>query len=74
MIQGKYGPRMKTGLTESLQGRVSSLVSGDGRRNIFLRIGMGELKVVEILTMLLKDGFFKEIQTMQLCGRLILCP
>ena len=35
---------------------------------------MGELKVVEMLTMLLKDGFFKEIQTMQLCGRLILCP
>ena len=56
MIQGQYGPRMKTGLTESLQGRVSSLVSGDGRINIFLRIGMGELKVVEILTMLLKDG------------------
>ena len=35
---------------------------------------MGELKVVEVLTMLLKDGFFKKIQTMQLWGRLILCP
>ena len=28
---------------------------------------MGELKVVEVLTMLPKDDFFKEIQTMQLC-------
>lgn len=45
---------------------IPSLVSGDRRRSTFLRIGMGELKVVEVLCCQ-KMIFFKEIQTMQLC-------
>jgi hypothetical protein len=38
-------------------------ISGDGRRNAFLRIGMGELKVVGVLYTLPREGFFEEIKS-----------
>lgn len=78
MSQGKNWTRIKNGLAESLQGRDTFSVSGDGRRNTFLRIDMEEL--VQVFTMLLKGGFFIEIQwnfacfLSCLCIRLILCP
>lgn len=51
-----------TGLTENLQGRDACSVSGNRKRATFLRTGVGELQVAEVLTRLPTKGLFKEKQ------------
>lgn len=66
------GLKIKTWLTEILHGKNIYSVSGDGKTNTFLRMGVGELEVAEALTTLSREGVFKEKQCN--LGRLIMCP